>query len=595
MNPDALEIPGDAIDNDCDSWNPPLLVYASSMGSGELWAVDYLTGATVWTLSGLGPMYDVVADPTGTLYVATDGTGISRVERDGSLATPVVSGYSLIIGLWWDAHTETVLFTDFDGVIGEYDPSTDSVTELATGLTGSPFHAIRLAGDDRLWVTYYDDRTLEVYDPAAATWDVVASFSFRPWHIVPANDGGFWVGSGDDDLVAHVSRFGDVTEDAVGRAVADLTPGPLGDGELVFADMDSAVHSYDMGFHGSITTRLTDPFGVCANPLLDTDGDGYVAIALGGDDCDDLDPSINVVAVDTFGTGVDENCDFVDGNDADGDGVPVDHDNPACADQDDTDPSVGALPACARPSCAETLAARGVGTPSGTYTLDPNGDGDLSDAYDAYCDMDYDDGGWTLVARFSNADTANWMADDGGWWYTRTTEAGDPLDPTPNADMLGAGFWLVDADEMRLTRSDNPTDDHLMMTTGSCLGGQDFRSMLTSYGTYTYATAWSSNAVRGGCDASWGNNYAATSGFGEVGCSSDIGGPYRVSFYADWGSGDGAVLMLGGGGSGCSRADHGIGVTEANAAAFQWSGDERDFGDDGGIGTTSYALNLWVR
>ena len=60
-------------------------------------------------------------------------------------------------------------------------------------------------------------------------------------------------------------------------------------------------------------------------------------------------------------------------------------------------------------------------------------------------------------------------------------------------------------------------------------------------------------------------------------------------------------MMIGGGGSGCDRADHGVGVTEANAASFvEQGGDqiEYDFGYDAHTGTApsqSYSLNLWIR
>ena len=51
-------------------------------------------------------------------------------------------------------------------------------------------------------------------------------------------------------------------------------------------------------------------------------------------------------------------------------------------------------------------------------------------------------------------------------------------------------------------------------------------------------------------------------------------------------------MMIGGGGDGCDRADHGIGITEADSAHF-----------DGGCGEfghncydpTSYSLNLWIK
>ena len=52
--------------------------------------------------------------------------------------------------------------------------------------------------------------------------------------------------------------------------------------------------------------------------------------------------------------------------------------------------------------------------------------------------------------------------------------------------------------------------------------------------------------------------------------------------------------MIGGGGSGCSRADHGIGITEANEASFRYSR-ENDFGRATDNPFHSYSLNLWIR
>ena len=59
-------------------------------------------------------------------------------------------------------------------------------------------------------------------------------------------------------------------------------------------------------------------------------------------------------------------------------------------------------------------------------------------------------------------------------------------------------------------------------------------------------------------------------------------------------------MMIGGGGNSCNRADHGIGITEANEAKFGdgfnggCSGIPYDFGDDCN-GPTSYSLNLWIK
>ena len=50
-------------------------------------------------------------------------------------------------------------------------------------------------------------------------------------------------------------------------------------------------------------------------------------------------------------------------------------------------------------------------------------------------------------------------------------------------------------------------------------------------------------------------------------------------------------MMIGGGGDGCRRADHGIGITEEDAAHFSSIG--YDFGD--GSPTSSYSLNLWIK
>ena len=61
------------------------------------------------------------------------------------------------------------------------------------------------------------------------------------------------------------------------------------------------------------------------------------------------------------------------------------------------------------------------------------------------------------------------------------------------------------------------------------------------------------------------------------------------------------MMMIGGGGSSCSRADHGIGVSETGAASFVEGGGwqtEYDFGYDAETGNApsqSYSLNLWTR
>ena len=55
--------------------------------------------------------------------------------------------------------------------------------------------------------------------------------------------------------------------------------------------------------------------------------------------------------------------------------------------------------------------------------------------------------------------------------------------------------------------------------------------------------------------------------------------------------------MIGGGGKDCQRADHGIGITEANRASFWVKGGqgEHDFGDGrASASSMTYSLNLWI-
>ncbi|MBK9368909.1 MAG: hypothetical protein IPN01_21850 [Deltaproteobacteria bacterium] len=90
------------------------------------------------------------------------------------------------------------------------------------------------------------------------------------------------------------------------------------------------------------------------------------------DDCDDGDDEINPDA--------DELCDGQD-NDCDG---SVD------------DGASGLGSDCAALSCLDVLASGE--TASGIYTIDPDDDGDTSNAVEAYCDLTSDGGGWTLVS-----------------------------------------------------------------------------------------------------------------------------------------------------------------------------------------------------
>ncbi len=148
--------------------------------------------------------------------------------------------------------------------------------------------------------------------------------------------------------------------------------------------------------------------GVGSTFYLDSDGDGhgdpnatttscnqpggYVA---GADDCDDSDGAVNPSAT--------ELCDGLD-NDCDGtvDGVG----------------SLGSGAVCAGESCQAILTAL-PGSGDGTYWLDPDQDG--SGAFETYCDMTSDGGGWTLVGLVHRANQASVHEPDD--WFTNGYDA----------------------------------------------------------------------------------------------------------------------------------------------------------------------------
>ena len=193
------------------------------------------------------------------------------------------------------------------------------------------------------------------------------------------------------------------------------------------------------------------------------------------------------------------------------------------------------------------------------------------------------------------------MEDSGDWWYDQKYAIGATTDPSVNADMILPAFWLVKGRDFKITRSDDSSHTPLLQTTGNCLAGQTFRTKITSYGGFRNGKVWSSDRCLGSCTVYYGGQYKTTNGFQQAECSSNIQSSNKIGFWCDWDGGDGSVMMIGGGGKVCNRADHGIGITETDDASFVELGGgqtEYDFGYDAQTGTAptqSYSLNLWIR
>lgn len=209
--------------------------------------------------------------------------------------------------------------------------------------------------------------------------------------------------------------------------------------------------------------------------------------------------------------------------------------------------------------------------------------------------MSSNGGGWTLISRFSNVDSLNWMRDDAYWWYDEQTARGVITSPSDNYDMVSPAFWSVKGNGMKITRSDDSSHTALLITQSNCLGGRTFRSFISSYGVFKHSSSWANDRCRGSCSVTYGGRYSSTAGFSQAHCNGNIQYSNYIGFWCQWDSGDGAVMMIGGGGSSCARADHGIGLTEENSGRFNGGG-EYDFGDEHIRNCpSSYSLDLWIR
>ena len=125
--------------------------------------------------------------------------------------------------------------------------------------------------------------------------------------------------------------------------------------------------------------------------------------------------------------------------------------------------------------------------------------------------------------------------------------------------------------------------------------GQTFRSKIASYGNFA-TDVWAYDQCLGSCPVVYGGQYQTTAGFAQSSCSSNIQTSGFIGFWCDWDDGDGAVIMIGGGGNVCFRADHGIGITEIDEASFGGFESRYDFGHDADYAQSStYSLNLWIR
>jgi hypothetical protein len=189
--------------------------------------------------------------------------------------------------------------------------------------------------------------------------------------------------------------------------------------DSISPEQEETCNEVDDNCDGSVDEGLRSTF------YTDSDGDGYgdsdatveaCAVRSGlvseDGDCDDSDDEIYPGADETWYDGVDSDCSGGDDFDADGDGYAsyLEDSGEDCDDGDATVYSCGDSQSAAIPSCLDLLELDSTRL-DGLYWLDPDMDGDTSDAEEVYCDMTNDDGGWALVQWGADNDSANLNTD----------------------------------------------------------------------------------------------------------------------------------------------------------------------------------------
>jgi len=155
-------------------------------------------------------------------------------------------------------------------------------------------------------------------------------------------------------------------------------------------------------------------------------------------------------------------------------------------------------------------------SPSGTYWLQDS----TGAAYDAYCDMTTDGGGWTLVATISGADGNHWNTQFGYWSDTNALGSAD----APWLDFKPPAFWDLDvsSSEVLYQRRYDGVVRAKVILDNACLFGQShFRDLFTTDDTSLFCAKSHLYLVQPPADATGvaSSDYAEGALYGMTGSS----------------------------------------------------------------------------